>query len=400
MHYLKIIKSPAEHQAAMERLLVLMDTDPLPGTQQADELEVLAMLIEQYEQAQFPIEQPDPVDAIRFRMEQQGLKNKDLVPYIGSPSKVSEVLSGKRPLSLNMIRRLCKGLDLPADVLIKEPFQQTISEHDTKWQSFPLTEMKKRGYFGECSASPSELKEYAAEWMGRFLSSVDRGFDLEPALLRTTAHHRSNDKVSDPYSVWAWQVRVLQKASKQPLGKAYQQGLVDLEWMRNLVKLSWSDKGPDLAREYLQKSGIHLVIEPHLPKTYLDGAACLDSKGNPVVALTLRYNRVDNFWFTLMHELAHVSLHLFNQDGWFIDNLSAESTDNVEIEADVMAEKALLPDDVALHTIRDADGVRALGVQLGISPNIIAGRIRHDTGKHGAFGAAFREEVNLTAFSD
>ena len=124
MNHIKILKSDKEHEQALARLLVLMDDNPPEGSVNADELEVLSVLIQQYEDMQFPIELPDPIEAIKFRMEQQGLRNKDLVKYIGSAPKVSEVLSGKRQLSLNMIRKLCDGLGLSAEVLIRNSIQK------------------------------------------------------------------------------------------------------------------------------------------------------------------------------------------------------------------------------------------------------------------------------------
>ena len=82
-------------------------------------MELLLLLVETFEESTYPIDPPDPIAAVRFRMEQQGLRPKDLVPYIGSKSKVSEVLGGRRPLSLSMIRRLVAGLHLPAEVAIR-----------------------------------------------------------------------------------------------------------------------------------------------------------------------------------------------------------------------------------------------------------------------------------------
>ena len=117
---LKPIRSNRDYEAALARIDKLMDTDPEPGTSEGDELQVLALLVEQYEDEHGPIGVPTPVGAIRFRMDQQGLSQQDLVPYIGSPSKVSEVLSGKRALSLSMIRRLHEGLGIPLEVLIQE----------------------------------------------------------------------------------------------------------------------------------------------------------------------------------------------------------------------------------------------------------------------------------------
>ena len=104
----KVIKTEAEHEAALARVAELMDAQP--GSPDEQELELFAMLVEQYEQEHFPIAPPDPVEAILFRMEQEGLTRKDLAAYIGSPSKVSEVLNRKRPLSLSMIRALHRSI--------------------------------------------------------------------------------------------------------------------------------------------------------------------------------------------------------------------------------------------------------------------------------------------------
>lgn len=103
---IKVIKSEKEHETALAEINSLIDRDPDPGTPEADRLELLTLLVENFESHAFPKRVPEPLEAIRFRMEQQNLKQRDLVPYIGSPSKVSEVLSGKRPLTLSMMRAL------------------------------------------------------------------------------------------------------------------------------------------------------------------------------------------------------------------------------------------------------------------------------------------------------
>jgi HTH-type transcriptional regulator/antitoxin HigA len=121
MNQIKLIKTDPEHEQALARLIALMDCNPAPETPEANELDLLALIIEHYEQEHYPIDPPDPIAAIQFRMDQMGLTRNDLADYIGSASKVSEVLNGKRTLSLNMIRRLSAGLGLSADVLIREP---------------------------------------------------------------------------------------------------------------------------------------------------------------------------------------------------------------------------------------------------------------------------------------
>jgi HTH-type transcriptional regulator/antitoxin HigA len=394
MDHLKLITTLEEHTEALARVIELMDADPAPGTKQSDELDVLALLIERFEKEQFPIDLPDPVEAIKFRMEQQDFRQKDLVPFIGSAPKVSEVLKGQRQLSLNMIRKLHEGLGIPYEVLIQDPVHKDVIDQDIDWVAFPLSDMRKRGYLEGFNGSLQELKEYASEWVGRLLKSVPGGFDLQPAMLRTTAHMRSNDKETDPYALWAWQVRVLQRAQEVQLPKRYEAGTVHIEWMRNLAQLSWSEKGPELAIEFLNRSGIHLIVEPHLPKTYLDGAVCVNDAGDPVVALTLRHDRLDTFWFTLMHELAHIALHIDGGARWFIDDLDASNCDEEEAEADALAQQALIPSEHLQHLkSHDPESVRHLAEKLNVATCIVAGRLRHEMGDHQMFGKLFRDKV-------
>lgn len=114
----KIIKTEEEYESTLERINALMDA--VPDTPDGDQLELLVTLVEIYEGQTYPIGLPDPVAAIKFRMEQQGLKQRDLVPFFGSRSKASEVFSGRRSLSLAMIRKLHSGLGIPAEILLRE----------------------------------------------------------------------------------------------------------------------------------------------------------------------------------------------------------------------------------------------------------------------------------------
>ena len=119
---LKPIRNEEEYNEALERVDVLMELDPELGSKESDELEIWVMLIEKYEEEHWAIAPPDPIEAIKFRMEEMHLKQKDLVPYIGNKSKVSEVLNRKVGLSLNMIYNLAKELHLPLEVLIQPPY--------------------------------------------------------------------------------------------------------------------------------------------------------------------------------------------------------------------------------------------------------------------------------------
>ena len=115
---IKPLKTREDHQAALERLDILFDSPA--GYPESDEADILAVLVEDYERIHYPIDAPDPVDAIKIRMEQLNLKQNDLVDAFGSKSRVSEVLNRKRKLTIDMIRKLSVKLNLPVSVLVKD----------------------------------------------------------------------------------------------------------------------------------------------------------------------------------------------------------------------------------------------------------------------------------------
>jgi HTH-type transcriptional regulator/antitoxin HigA len=121
------IKTDANHRAALKEVELLMTAEP--GTLEGEKLNILVTLIEAYERKHFPLDLPDPVEAIKFEMEQKGLTVKDLEPMIGKSNRVYEVLNRKRALTLRMIQKLHQELGIPAECLIKQPAQ--IHTHTT-----------------------------------------------------------------------------------------------------------------------------------------------------------------------------------------------------------------------------------------------------------------------------
>ena len=113
---IKPIKTKADYESALKEIERLFEAEP--GTRQGDRLEVLTTLVEAYEDKHFAIPAPDPIEAIQYFMESRELSRRDLEPYLGSHARVSEVLNRRRPLSLEMIRELNKGLGIPAEVVI------------------------------------------------------------------------------------------------------------------------------------------------------------------------------------------------------------------------------------------------------------------------------------------
>jgi HTH-type transcriptional regulator/antitoxin HigA len=161
----KLIKTSKEHETALERLEELMLGNPVPDSEDANELELLALLIKAYEDKNIVIVPPTPIEAIRFRMEQAGLTQKDLVPFIGTKSRVSEVLAGKRPLTLAMARKLHKGLGIPAEILLEGAFSCTATKaypwlkisakYPTEGVSYEMEDIRESIAHGRSDTAPS-----------------------------------------------------------------------------------------------------------------------------------------------------------------------------------------------------------------------------------------------------
>lgn len=382
----RVIKSEEQYEEALQLLEELIARQPEPGSADAEHLELLSVLLEHYEKQRYDLGRPTAIDAIRFRMDQQGLTPRDLVPYFGSRAKVSEVLSGKRPLTLSMIRSLHDGLGIPADILLQAAEDEPKCP-DVDYTKFPLREMARRGYFGELVKLDAEIKGTV---IAAFLRNAQTP-QLSSALCRQGKLVRSA-KPMDSYALWAWCARVLGRASEIVPKGEFQQHVITDEWLVDVARLSWSDLGPVLAVEFLARHGIILIVEPHLPKTHLDGAAILTPDGTPVIGMTLRHDRIDNFWFTLLHELVHVQKHLRDPQESFVDDLDyQDSVDARETEADVGARDALIPPIARFQQSqallqKTPEAVRELAAMLHIHPAVVAGRIRHDVRNYRILG--------------
>lgn len=376
---MKIIKTAKDYEVALERIEELVDLDPELETPEAEELELLTLLVTTYEDALYPIDLPDPVEAIKFRMEQQGLKNMDMVPYFGSKSKVSEVLNRKRSLSLSMIRALHRDLGIPAEVLISDPGQQIPAEIEgVEWTRFPLNEMIKLGWI-EFTGTMQAAKGQAEELVRSFFQSAGIAQQQNPLFFRKSLR---SDKEIDLYALSAWYTKVLIEQEDIIPEAEYKPDIINDEFFAELRRLSFFDEGPQLAAEYLRKLGIKLVFVPHLKSSHLDGAAFINQKGEPVIAMTLRYDRIDNFWFTLFHELSHLALHLKGNGEYFFDDLKGmKNLSDPEKEADFFAEKQLIPENkwkAFYSSYVSEDEVKRFAQQLRISPAIVAGRIQKE----------------------
>lgn len=388
----KILKTKDEHQAVLHEAERLIALDPSPDTKEGERLALLALLIEDYERRQHDFGEVDPVDVIEFRMAEQGLRQKDLVPLLGSRSRVSEVLSRKRPLTVQMIRALSGGLGISADALIGREHQGSESARrdpaDFDWKRFPCAEMEKRGWFGAAKITGRTTEER----LKSFLEQVLPKESATAFFRRKFIGENLTDKAY--YATLAWTARVLIRARERDVGLAkFDPSKLSAETLRDLARLSWFNDGPKLAVEFLAKFGIVVIVEPRLSNAVFDGATMMNEQGTPVIGLTLRLDRVDYFWFTLLHEVAHVWKHLTSADEAFVDRIESvndsDASNAYEVEANKIARDSFVRRTVwersTAKLAPSKQSIQELADSLHIHPGIIAGRIQFESGKYEVF---------------
>lgn len=365
----RLLKTESDYDNALAIIDGLMCKDL--SHEDEERLEYWVKLVEIYEDEHYPIPNPTPLEAIEFAMDQQGLTRRDLEPFMGSKGVVSEVLAGKRRLSLDMIHALHAGLGIPLDTLAQEmPLQAQPLDVST----FPIKEMQARGWIKP--ANKEDVGAAVRKWLD------ECGLGDAPLAYAARSSMRLGAR-GDESAMLAWVCGVKAIAAKEALSVKFDRAALTPGFLRALVSLSKEATGPAIARTFLAASGIHLVIERHFAKTYMDGAALLEADGTAVVGLSLRHDRIDNFWFTLCHELAHLALGHVEPGSFVVDDLDARSQDAREREADEMAMEALVPseawdaDSSAVRTTPEF--VAGLADKLGIHPAIVAGRVRYET---------------------
>ncbi len=380
----KVIRTEDQYWAYLDEVQSLISENPKLNSKKSDRLELLTVLLEAYENSKYPVESPDPIDAILFRMNEKGLKQADLIPYFGTSSRVSEVLNRKRPLTVQMIRALTIGLGISAETLVGASAPDAApNKSQVDWSKFPIKEMTKRGWIESLGKT---AKDSIEDMVKVFIA--DAGLQFGAASFRRTLVGEAESPTTR-YALYAWLARVIQRSreKKTNIGK-FDQNTLNADFLKKLAQLSWFERGPLLAVEFLEKSGISVVIESSLKGTQLDGAALRDIDGTPIIGLTLRYDRLDNFWFTLLHEVAHIWKHVTNDEA-FLDDLDASSEDKREAEANRLAGEAFIPrvqwrrSDA--YNSPSKESIEKFAKELKIHPAIIAGRLRKESGNYGLF---------------
>lgn len=384
---MKLLKTPEQHAEALERIGLLATRGEHLTESQQNELEVLIVLTQQYEKDTQPIAPPTPLEAIKFRMEQMGYKQKDLAGLVGGASRASEIMAGKRGLTTEMIRRLRDEWGIPADSLLggKSPEPEPSAPppgadgaRDPK--NYPmLKQMYDRIYFPTYTG---DWKTHRKDGAGLLQDLYRRATGVRRELVLHRQGGGEKSKIN-PHALGAWQQRVLIRAAEEKKHlPAYDREALDENFLRWLTGLSCLSDGPRLACDALEEKGIAVIIEAHLDQTHLDGAAMLGAYDRPVIGLTLRHDRLDNFWFTLFHEIGHVLKHLSPENPAILDmDIDRKKTGKIETEADRFALDTLIPPGAwkdHLRALHYADEIRAAAKRLCVHPAVIAGRLRRE----------------------
>ena len=327
-----------------------------------------------------------PSILIRARIA-KGLSQRQLAGSLGLKEQQIQRYEAEDYASANL-RRLAEvarvlGLSINEVAEFRATSQGTLEgENDTlAWDQFPVKEMYRRNWFEGFSGSLDAVVANAEELVKEFVKgSLNK-------VVQTAARQRvRSGGIVNRYALIAWQCRVITLAKRERITNKYNHRTITDEWLSKLSHLSCKEDAPKMAIEYLRNSGIRVVIESHLPQTHLDGAAFLLSDGSPVIGMTLRNDRLDNFWFVLFHELVHIMKHLHKGDIESIfDDLDANA-DDIEQVADEQAGEILVPESkwstALARFVRSEDTIRDFAKELCIHPAIVAGKIRREANNY------------------
>jgi HTH-type transcriptional regulator/antitoxin HigA len=312
----------------------------------------------------------------------RGMSQKDLGDFLGvAEQQIQRYESDRyRAASLDRLIEVADALSVrivERAELLGSPKLDTVDP--SAWQAFPLAEMYKRGWFEDFSGTLSQARKAAGDLIPAFLQGAHSQF-VPMALHRKSV--RSSGQVHEA-AIAAWEARVRTLADRNSPEQAFDRERLTVDWVRGLVALSLDDNGPRLAVDYLRNAGISLVLERHLPGTLLDGAALASADHHAIVAMTLRHDRLDNFWFTLLHEIGHLKLHIrLGEYAAIFDDNDSPAADQIEQDADYFAQEALIPEanwNLAVSRFtRNEKAVLTDAKRFGVAPAVIAGRVRRD----------------------
>ena len=328
-----------------------------------------------------PARVPSPGNVLAMELEAREWSQSDLAALMDRPEQlISEIINAKKQITPETALELSEALGTSAEFWMnlessyrlhlarqqQGPNQSATARRARLRELAPYIELRKLGWLDE-GDSLAELEQN----LQAFLNPP--GFEqLQGALFRSSAAHASRTT-----SIRAWLARIAGLAHKRE-----PRGLPDLPGLQqnieSIAEFSAQADGPYRMEKVLAEYGIAYLVVPHLKKAHTDGAA-LWLAGLPVIAMSLRYSRVDNYWFTLMHEIAHLVLgHESAVDGDFTES----SEDPQEMQANQWAQNVLIPPEAYQDFLRTKDfsakHIQAFAAEISRHPGVVVGRLRYD----------------------
>ena len=330
-----------------------------------------------------PARNVPPGVIIRKEIAARGWTQEDLARIMGRPVQtVSEIISAKKQITPETALGLAAAFGTSAEMWLtmearyrlllaqERGVDDAVERRSRIYSLVPVKELVRRGWMEE-SDDVDEMEMRVEGFLG--IASIDQLSTVNIAAPRAATRD------PDPRAVLAWTRRVEQLASAQQLAVFAQDRLEG--GVRELLGLTERENGPTQVAGILGDLGVHFILVPHLPRAYFDGAV-FQAGGNPVLALTLRYDRLDSFWFTVMHEMAH--LVLGHEEGRLEDLDADAGGDAEEMEADALAAAWLVPEEPLAEFVRrvkprfSRQAIWSFARSIGRHPAIVVGRLQKD----------------------
>jgi len=332
--------------------------------------------------SQRPARAVPPGRIIERELDARGWTQKDLAEIMGRPPQaINEIIRARKRITPETAHQLAEAFGTSPELWInleakyrlhlagEEQEDASIAQRSRIYSKVPVSELLRRSWIGAVE-SIGELERAVCAFL-----EID-SLDQEPQVVAAFRHTPTRQPELNAQIAWVQRVKHLARAQAP--------GVYDLTKLRAALPtlISHTAEAEDVAQvpALLLSLGVHFVVVPHLKHTYLDGAA-FTLEGHPVVALTLRYDRIDSFWFTLLHELAHI---VAGHEGIYLDNLDEQNGNGTEDEANRLARDWLIDPDAFASFVRATQPyfsrakISRFARDLGRHPGIVLGRLQYD----------------------
>lgn len=327
---------------------------------------------------------------IREQMEYRNWTQEDLSEVLGiTPKHLNKILQDKQALTIEMAKVLAEvfetspqywlNLDANYRLWLETEKSEKVIQAEIKakiYERMPVRDMINKGWLPNFSDFNALYQAVLSFWGGSDIDFTELDRRTAPLL----AHKSESFNQYNAAYAYTWYHKAMQTAGKYKVAPYNAEALTDL--YNHLNEYTILDNGYNLFIQKLNEAGVIFFVLPHLQKTYLDGAAFFSGE-NPVIVYTARYKRIDNFWFTVAHEICHILKHLDTPDTFFIDNFNDEERNDLEKEANQQASAQLKHNEIFAYLTPNLNylthkAITDCSQHVGVHPAVIIGKLAHE----------------------